>query len=101
MKGIDFQILESRRFLPNDIVCETWFILQKTSEIDLSPIRRDVYKLSGSVVALRDSGVGADNIVYMDESFYRIFDGEPELETILCDQGMFDRNKIKTYSMED
>lgn len=105
MTNIDFQVLESRCTLTRgstEIVHETWFITRKGLLRSLPPIRRDIYKLDdGSVVAVCDSGIGADTSLYMDAEFMMLYADEPELGVIMSDQGIADINKIKTFRMED
>lgn len=98
MTNLDFQTLESSYVLPHDITHETWFVTRRKKS---SPVRRDVYKLEdGSVVAVRDSGVGIEKFLYMDEEFMDFYKGEPEMDVILSDQGITDYNSIKLYRME-
>ena len=102
MISIEFQTLESRYNLPHDITHETWFITRRGFLNNLSPIRREVYKAqNGWVVAFRDSGVGVDRSLYMDEEFLDFFKGEPELDVIMSDQGIADYSKVKLFRMEE
>lgn len=102
MTRLDFQTLESRFVLPCDITHETWFVTRRGLLRTLPPIRREVYKMAnGSVVAVRDSGVGADPALYMDEEFMDFFKGEPEMDTIMKDQGVTDYTKVKLFRTED
>lgn len=101
MFNIDFQTLESTHSLPHDITHETWFVTRKGLLRTLPPVRRDVYKLEdGSVVAVRDSGVGVDRVMYMDEDFMDFYKGEPEMDVIMSDQGITNYSSIKLYRME-
>ena len=101
MTNMDFQVLESSFILPRDITHETWFVSRKGLLSSLPPIRRELYKAEdGSVVAIRDSGVGADTALYVDEEYLAFFKDEPELEVIMHDQGITDYNLIKTYRLE-
>ena len=102
MNNIDFQTKESSFILPHDITHEIWFVTRRGLLRSLSPIRREVYKMDdGSVVALRDSGVGVDTALYVDEEFLSFFKGEPELEVIMNDQGITDYTKLKLFRTED
>ena len=102
MTNIDFQTLESRYILPHDITHETWFVTRRGFLRTLPPVRREVYKMEdGSVVAVRDSGMGADPALYMDEEFMDFFKGEPEMDVIMNDQGITDYSKVKLFRMEE
>ena len=101
MTNIDFQVLESSYTLPHDITHETWFVTRRGLFSSLPPLRREIYKAGdGSVVAVRDSGVGVDTALYMDEEYLVFFKDEPEIEVIMHDQGITDPNLIKTYRLE-
>lgn len=101
MTNIDFQVFESSYTLPHDITHETWFVTRRGLLSSLPPIRRELYKAEdGSVVAIRDSGVGADTALYIDEEYLTLFKDEPEIEVIMHDQGITDYNLIKTYRLE-
>ena len=101
MTNVDFQVLESSFTLGHDITHETWFITRRGIFSSLPPMRRDLYKAEdGSVVAFRDSGIGVDPDLYMDEEYLMFFNDEPEIDVIMSDQGITDINKIKTYRME-
>lgn len=101
MTNMDFQVLESSFTLPHDITHETWFVTRKGLFSSLPPIRRELYKAEdGSVVAVRDFGMGADTSLYMDEEYLMFFKGEPELDVIMHDQGITDYSLIKTYRLE-
>lgn len=101
MTNMDFQVLESSYTLPRDITRETWFVTRKGLLSSLPPVRREIYKAEdGSVVAIRDSGIGVDSALYIDEEYLVFFKGEPELEVIMHDQGITDINLIKTYRLE-
>lgn len=102
MTNTDFQTLESKYTLHHGIMHETWFVTRKGLFRSLPPIRRDVYKAEdGSVVAIRDSGIGVDTAMYVDEEFLLFYGDEPEMGVIMSDQGITDINKIKTFRMED
>ena len=67
----------------------------------LPPVRREVYKAEdGSVIAFRDSGVGVDTALYVDEDFMDFYKGEPEMDVILSDQGITDYSKVRLFRME-
>ena len=101
MTNMDFQVLESSYTLPHDITHETWFVTRKGLFSSLPPVRRELYKAEdGSVVAVRDFGMGVDTALYMDEEYLMFFKGEPELDVIMHDQGITDYNLIKTYRLE-
>lgn len=51
-------------------------------------------------MAVRDSGVGVDRVLYMDEDFMDFYKGEPEMDVIMSDQGITDYSTIKLYRME-
>lgn len=102
MTNIDFQTIESSYTLPHDITHETWFITRKGLLSSLAPIRRELYKAEdGSVVAIRDSGIGVDTALYVDEEYFTFFKDEPELEVIMNDQGITAYSKIKLFRMEE
>lgn len=102
MTNMNFQVLESSFTLPHDITHETWFITRKGLFSSLPPIRRELYKAEdGSVVAIRDSGIGADTALYVDKEYLTFFKDEPELEVIMNDQGITDYSKIKLFRMEE
>jgi len=102
MTDLDFQTLESSHILPHDIIHETWFVTRRGFLKSLPPVRREVYKAEdGSVVAVRDSGVGVDTALYMDADFFEFFNGEPELDVIMRDQGITNYKHIKMYRMEE
>lgn len=102
MTELDFQTLESRRTLPHDITHEVWFVTRRGFLRSLPPVRREVYKAEdGSVIALRDSGIGVDPALYVDEEFMDFFKGEPELDVIMSDQGINDYHKVKLFRMEE
>lgn len=99
MTRIDFQTLESSYNMPCGIMRETWFI---TKSYRNNPIRREIYKAQdGSVVAIRDSGVGVDTSLYMEMRFFDFYQDEPELQGILYDQGITDYSLIKLFRMEE
>ena len=101
MTNLDFHVLESSYPLRHDITHETWFITRKGLLSSLPPVRRDLYKAEdGSVIAIKDSGIGVDTALYMDEEYLQFFTGEPEIDVIMRDQGITDLNKIKTFRME-
>lgn len=101
MTNIDFQVLEDSCSLRHGITLQTWFITRKGLFSSLPPIRRDLYKAeNGSVVAFRDYGIGVDTSLYMDEEYLQFFNGEPEIDVIMGDQGITDLDKIKTFRME-
>lgn len=101
MINIDFQTLESKYNMPHGITHETWFITRRGLLRSLPPIRRELYKAEdGSVIAVRDSGVGIDTALYVNEDFITFFKGEPEMDVILSDQGLTDYNKVKLFRME-
>ena len=101
MNNIDFQTLERSYNMPHGITQETWFITRRGLLRSLPPIRRELYKAEdGSVIAIRDSGVGVDTALYMDEEFFDLYKGEPEIEVILYDQGITDYSKVKLFRME-
>ena len=102
MVSIEFQTLEARHSMPHDITYEKWFITRRSFLHSLPPIRREVYKAQdGSVIAFRDSGVGIDKALYMDQDFFEFYNGEPELDTILSDQGITNKYKVKLFRMEE
>lgn len=102
MTRLDFQTLEGSFTLPHDIIHETWFVTRRGLLRSLPPVRRELYKLGdGSVVAIRDSGVGVDPALYMDEEFMDFFKGEPEMDVIMNDQGVTDYTKVKLYRTEE
>lgn len=102
MTNMNFQVLESSYTLPRDITRETWFVTRKGLLSSLPPVRREIYKAEdGSVVAVRDSGVGVDTALYIDEEYLTFFKEEPELEVIMRDQGITDYSKIKLFRMEE
>lgn len=101
MFSIDFQTLESSYTMPYDITHETWFVTRRGLLRSLPPVRREVYKVEdGSVIAVRDSGVGVDTALYVDEDFMDFYKGEPEMDVILSDQGITDYSKVKLFRME-
>lgn len=101
MTDLDFQTLENSRTLSYGITHETWFVTRRGFLRSLPPVRREVYKAEdGSVVAVRDSGVGVEPYLYVDEEFMDFYKGEPELDVILSDQGISDYSKVKLYRME-
>ena len=102
MFNVDFQTLESSYTMPHDITHETWFITRRGLLRSLSPVRREVYKAEdGSVIAIRDSGIGVDTSLYVDEDFMDFYKGEPEMDVILSDQGITDYSKVKLFRMEE
>lgn len=101
MTNMDFQVLESSYTLDRNITRETWFVTRRGLLSSLPPVRREIYKAEdGSVVAVRDSGIGVDTALYIDEEYLTFFKEEPELEVIMHDQGITDINLIKTYRLE-
>lgn len=101
MFNVDFQTLESSYTMPHDITHETWFVTRRGLLRSLSPVRREVYKAEdGSVIAVRDSGIGVDTALYVDEDFMDFYKGEPEMDVILSDQGIADYSKVKLFRME-
>lgn len=101
MFSVDFQTLESSYTMPHDITHETWFVTRRGLLRSLSPVRREVYKAEdGSVIAIRDSGIGVDTSLYVDEDFMDFYKGEPEMDVILSDQGITDYSKVKLFRME-
>lgn len=102
MTDLDFQTLESSFTIAHDITREVWFVTRRGFLRSLPPVRREVYKAEdGSVIAIRDSGVGVDTALYMDEDFMDFYKGEPEMEVILSDQGITDYSKIRLFRMEE
>lgn len=102
MTDLDFQTLESSRTMPHDITYEKWFVTRRGFLRVLPPVRREVYKAEdGSVIAIRDSGVGVDTALYVDEEFMDFYKGEPEMDVILSDQGITDYSKVKLFRMEE
>lgn len=98
MNSIDFTVLEDKTDLTPEITREIWFITRAKGP---SPIRRELYKINGeSVIALRDSGVGVDRALYVEENFLNFFKDEPEFEAILKDQGVLTSSQVKTFRME-
>ena len=98
MNLIDFTVLEDKTDLTPEITREIWFITRAKGP---SPIRRELYKINGeSVIALRDSGVGVDRALYVEENFLNFFKDEPEFEAILKDQGVLTSSQVKTFRME-
>ena len=98
MNPIDFTVLEDKTDLTPEITREIWFITRSKGP---SPIRRELYKINGeSVIALRDSGVGVDRALYVEENFLNFFKDEPEFEAILKDQGVLTSSQVKTFRME-
>lgn len=98
MNPIDFTVLEDKTDLTPEITKEIWFITRAKGP---SPIRRELYKINGeSVIALRDSGVGIDRALYVEENFLNFFKDEPEFEAILKDQGVLTSSQVKTFRME-
>lgn len=98
MNPIDFTVLEDKTDLTPKITREIWFITRAKGP---SPIRRELYKINGeSVIALRDSGVGVDRALYVEENFLNFFKDEPEFEAILKDQGVLTSSQVKTFRME-
>lgn len=98
MNPVNFTVLEDRTDLTPEITREIWFITQAKGP---SPIRRELYKINGeSVIALRDSGVGVDRALYVEENFLNFFKDEPEFEAILKDQGVLTSSQVKTFRME-
>ena len=98
MHPIDFIVLEDKTDLTPEITREIWFITRAKGP---SPIRRELYKINGeSVIALRDSGVGVDRALYVEENFLNFFKDEPEFEAILKDQGVLTSSQVKTFRME-
>lgn len=98
MNPIDFTVLEDKTDLTPEITREIWFITRAKGP---SPIRRELYKINGeSVIALRDSGVGIDRALYVEENFLNFFKDEPEFEAILKDQGVLTSSQVKTFRME-
>lgn len=101
MTDLDFQTLESSYTMPHDITHETWFVTRRGFLKSLPPVRREVYKAEdGSVIAVRDSGIGVDTALYVDEDFMDFYKGEPEMDVILSDQGITDYSKVKLFRME-
>ena len=101
MFNVDFQTLESSYTMHHDITHETWFVTRRGLLRSLSPVRREVYKAEdGSVIAIRDSGIGVDTSLYVDEDFMDFYKGEPEMDVILSDQGITDYSKVKLFRME-
>lgn len=101
MTNLDFQTFESSYTMPYDITHETWFVTRRGLLRSLPPVRREVYKVEdGSVIAVRDSGVGVDTALYVDEDFMDFYKGEPEMDVILSDQGITDYSKVKLFRME-
>ena len=101
MTDLDFQTLESSYAMPHDITHETWFVTRRGLLRSLPPVRREVYKAEdGSVIAVRDSGIGVDTALYVDEDFMDFYKGEPEMDVILSDQGITDYSKVKLFRME-
>ncbi len=102
MFNVDFQTLESSYTMSHDITHETWFVTRRGLLRSLSPVRREVYKAEdGSVIAVRDSGIGVDTALYVDEDFMDFYKGEPEMDVILSDQGITDYSKVKLFRMEE
>ena len=102
MTDLDFQTLELRQNMPHDITHEIWFVTRRGFLRSLPPVRREVYKAEdGSVIAFRDSGVGVDTALYVDEEFMDFYKGEPEIDVILSDQGITDYSKVKLFRMEE
>lgn len=98
MNSINFTVLEDRTDLTPEITREVWFITQVKGP---SPVRRELYKINGeSVIALRDSGIGVDPALYVEENFLNFFKDEPEFEAILKDQGVLTSSQVKTFRME-
>lgn len=98
MNPIDFTVLEDKTDLTPEITREIWFITRAKGP---SPIRRELYKINGeSVIALRDSGVGVNRALYVEENFLNFFKDEPEFEAILKDQGVLTSSQVKTFRME-
>lgn len=98
MNPINFTVLEDKTDLTPEITREIWFITRAKGP---SPIRRELYKINGeSVIALRDSGVGVDRALYVEENFLNFFKDEPEFEAILKDQGVLTSSQVKTFRME-
>ena len=98
MNPIDFTVLEDKTDLTPEITREIWFITRAKGP---SPLRRELYKINGeSVIALRDSGVGVDRALYVEENFLNFFKDEPEFEAILKDQGVLTSSQVKTFRME-
>ena len=98
MTNIDFQVLEDRADLTPDISREIWFITRAKGP---SPIRRELYKINGeTVIALKDSGVGVDQALYVEERFLDFFRDEPEFDAILKDQGVPTSSQVRTFRME-
>ena len=101
MTDLDFQTLESSYTMPHDIIHETWLVRRRGCLRSLPPVRREVYKVEdGAVIACRDSGVGVDTALYVDEDFMDLYKGEPEMDMILSDQGITDYSKVKLFRME-
>ena len=101
MTDLDFQTLESSHTMPHDIIHETWFVTRRGLLRSLPPVRREVYKAEdGSVIAFRDSGVGVDTALYVDEDFMDFYKGEPEMDVILSDQGITDYSKVRLFRLE-
>lgn len=101
MTDLDFQTLESIYAMPHDITHEIWFVTRRGFLRSLPPVRREVYKAEdGSVIAVRDSGIGVDTALYVDEDFMDLYKGEPEMDVILSDQGITDYSKVKLFRME-
>ena len=101
MTDLDFQTLESIYAMPHDITHEIWFVTRRGFLRSLPPVRREVYKAEdGSVIAVRDSGIGVDTALYVHEDFMDLYKGEPEMDVILSDQGITDYSKVKLFRME-
>lgn len=99
MNSIDFTVLEDKTDLIPEITREIWFITRAKGP---SPIRRELYKINNeSVIALRDSGIGVDTALYVEENFLNFFKDEPELDVIMHDQGITNYSKIKLFRMEE
>ena len=98
MNPVNVTVLEDKTDLTPEITREIWFITRAKGP---SPIRRELYKINGeSVIALRDSGVGVDQALYVEENFLNFFKDEPEFEAILKDQGVLTSSQVKTFRME-
>lgn len=102
MTKLNFQTLESSYTMPHGIIHETWFVTRRGLLRSFPPVRREVYKAEdGSVIAVRDSGVGVDTALYMDQAFMDFYKGELEMDVIMSDQGITDYSKVKLFRMED
>lgn len=90
----NFQLREDFEILGAGMTAQRWFI-RNGGHVSRSVL----YLLNDEwVVAFQDCVDGEDKPLYMDEAFMSLHKDEPEYEAILLHSGVFNLNKIQTYS---